>query len=161
MQTSWQSKQPFCANCQASFAGYLRAGARGFTLIEMMAVLVLMGLLTAVVLPNFERWFSGAQQRVGASELVIRLQKLYARAALLGLNFELNSGTASQKLPDGQPAFELPSGWAIANGQNLAISATGWCIASSIQFQSATHAVILDVKAENCDVSARPFGSQQ
>ena len=87
---------------------------RGFTLIEMMAVLVLFGLLTAVVLPNFERWFSNTERRVSASELAVRLQKLHARAALLGQNFELNAATASEKLADGQPALDLPPGWSFA-----------------------------------------------
>ena len=85
---------------------------KGFTLIEMMAVLVLFGLLTAVVLPNFERWFSNTERRVSASELAVRLQKLYARAALLGQNFELNAATASEKLADGQAALVLPADWA-------------------------------------------------
>jgi len=125
-----------------------------------MAVLVLMGLLTAVVLPSFERWFTSTQERVGASELVIRLQKLYARAALLGLNFELNSSTASQKLADGQPAFELPPGWLIADGESLTISASGLCQANSVQFRSSTRIIAVDVKAENCDLSVRTITLQ-
>lgn len=129
---------------------------KGFTLIEMMAVLVLFGLLTAVVLPNFERWFSNTERRVSASELAVRLQKLYARAALLGQNVELNAATASEKLADGQPALDLPAGWSFAEGQSLSIRASGLCQAASIQFASAVQTLVLDVKTDNCEIAIRP-----
>ena len=128
---------------------------RGFTLIEMMAVLVLFGLLTAVVLPNFERWFSNTERRVSASELAVRLQKLHARAALLGQNFELNSATASEKLADGQPALDLPPGWSFAEGQSLGIRASGLCKAASIKFVSAAQTLVLDVETDNCEIAIR------
>lgn len=128
---------------------------KGFTLIEMMAVLVLFGLLTAVVLPNFERWFSNTERRVSASELAVRLQKLYARAALLGQNFELNAATASEKLADGQSALDLPAGWSFAEGQSLSIRASGLCQAASIQFASAAQTLVLDVKTDNCEIAIR------
>ena len=128
---------------------------QGFTLIEMMAVLVLFGLLTTMVLPNFERWFSNTERRVSASELAVRLQKLYARAALLGQNFELNAATASEKLADGQPALDLPAGWSFVEGQSLGIRASGLCQAASIQFASATQTLVLDVKTDNCEIAIR------
>lgn len=128
---------------------------KGFTLIEMMAVLVLFALLTAVVLPNFQRWFSNTERRVSASELAVRLQKLYARAALLGQNFELNATTASNKLADGQPALDLPAGWSFADGQSLSIRASGLCQAASIPFASATQTVVLEVNTDNCEIAIR------
>lgn len=128
---------------------------KGFTLIEMMAVLVLFGLLTAVVVPNFERWFSNTERRVSASELAVRLQKLYARAALLGQNFELNAATASEKLADGQAALVLPAGWSFAEGQSLSIRASGLCQETSIRFASAAQILVLDVKADDCEIAIR------
>lgn len=118
----------------------------------MMAVLVLFGLLSAVVLPNFERWFTNTENRVSASELAVRLQKLYARAALLGQNFELNATTASENLADGQPALDIPTGWAFAEGQSLKIRASGLCQAASIQLVSATQTLVLDVTPDNCEI---------
>ena len=42
----------------------------------MMAVLVLLALLSAVVLPNFERWFNNTEERAKAAELATILQKV-------------------------------------------------------------------------------------
>ena len=42
----------------------------------MMAVLVLLALLSAVVLPNFERWFNNTEERAKAAELATILQKI-------------------------------------------------------------------------------------
>jgi Tfp pilus assembly protein FimT len=119
----------------------------------MMAVLVLFGLLTAVVLPNFERWFGSTERRVSASEVAVRLQKLYARAALLGQNLELNAATARQKLADGQPALDLPPGWAFAEGQNLSIRASGLCQAGSVEFTSAAQNLVLLVQPDTCEIT--------
>jgi len=127
----------------------------GFTLIEMMAVLVLFGLLTAVVAPNFERWFTSTQQRVGASELAVRMQQLHARAALLGQNFVLDATTAKLLLADGRPALELPPGWSLEGGQSLIVRASGLCRAATVEFASATQFVALDIGEGNCEVSIR------
>lgn len=133
----------------------MHGAQRGFTLIEMMAVLVLFGLLTAVVLPNFERWFGNTERRVSASELAVRLQKLYARAALLGQNLELNATTANEKLADGEPSLDMPPGWAFADGQSLKIRASGLCPAASIRFVSATQSLVLDITPDNCEIVMR------
>jgi prepilin-type N-terminal cleavage/methylation domain-containing protein len=136
-----------------------RKADAGFTLIEMMAVLVLFGLLTAVVVPNFERWFSNTERRVSASELAVRLQKLHARAALLGQNVELTATTAPENLADGRPALDLPPGWAFIEGQSLSIRASGLCQAASIQFTSAAQTLAFDRQADNCEISFRPIAA--
>lgn len=130
-------------------------GARGFTLIEMMAVLVIFGLLTAVALPNFERWYSSTQERVGAGEVAVRLQKLFARAALLGQNFELDAKSASTLLGDGQPALDLPKGWVVAPNQHISVPASGYCTPASIEVVSSAQRVVLDVASGQCEISVR------
>ncbi len=121
----------------------------------MMAVMVLLGLLSAIVLPNFERWFSSTERRVSSSELIMRLQKLYARSALLGQNFELTPATAGKALADGQPALDLPPGWAMAEGQRLDIRASGLCLPASIEFSAPGQTLVLEVKADTCEIGIR------
>ena len=85
----------------------------------MMAVLVLLALLSAVVLPNFERWFNNTEERAKAAELATLLQKLYARSALMGINVDIDNSTLNQTLPDGKPAIELPTEWRRVENQVL------------------------------------------
>lgn len=129
--------------------------ARGFTLIEMMAVLVLFGLLTAVVLPNFQRWFDSTQQRVAAGELAIRVQKLLARSALLGQSLELNAVSARLPLSDGDPALPLPDGWGVAEGSTIAIRASGLCRGAALELESSSQRMVVDIAANTCAVSVR------
>ena len=124
----------------------------GFTLIEMMAVLVIFGLLTAVALPNFERWYASTQDRVHASELAVRLQKLYARSALLGQSIQLDNTTAAKPLADGAVALDLPLGWAIVEGQRLLVNGSGFCTPASLAFVSAKQRVTLEVVNQQCEV---------
>ncbi|MDZ4187683.1 MAG: type II secretion system protein [Hydrogenophaga sp.] len=144
-----------CSHPSPRLHRFANRASEGFTLIEMMAVLVLFGLLTAVVLPSFERWFSNTEDRVSASELAVRLQKLHARAALLGQAVELTATTATENLADGKPALDLPPGWAFVEGQSLGIRASGLCQAGSIQFVSAAQTLAFDRQAETCEISFR------
>lgn len=132
-----------------------RSTTYGFTLIEMMAVLVLMGLLAAVVLPNFDRWFTSTQQKVSTSEVIMQLQKLYARTALMGLDFVLDAQSAATPLPDGQPALALPPEWSLPPGQRLAIYASGLCTAADITFKASARTLTLDIHPDNCNISIR------
>ncbi len=70
-------------------------------------------------------------------------------------NFELNAATASEKLADGQAALVLPTGWSFAEGQSLSIRASGLCQETSIRFASAAQILVLDVKADDCEIAIR------
>ena len=129
---------------------------RGFTLIEMMAVLVLLALLSAVVLPNFERLFNNTEERAKAAELATILQKLYARSALMGINVDIDNSTLNQTLPDGKPAIELPTGWRLAENQVLRVRAFGSCERGIIKFESSKKTTIsLFINSENCEISVQ------
>lgn len=48
--------------------------SRGFTLLEMMVVMVLLGLLTTMVLPSMQRWHDSVQTRSRVAAVVEALQ---------------------------------------------------------------------------------------
>lgn len=125
---------------------------RGFTLIEMLAVLVLFGMLSAIVLPPFQRWFDGLDARVRATEIAVQLQRLQARTALLATDFVLTPQSAAEALTDGQPAFALPDGWRLAEDTALVFSATGFCAPAALRLQSGSARLLLHVAAGSCDV---------
>ncbi len=126
---------------------------RGFTLIEMMAAMTLIGMIAGLMLPNFQRWHDSTQQRVNAGAIGIQLQKLYVRAALMGQEFELSAKTAQQNMADGQPALQLPTGWRIANQNTLRIHASGYCSATHIEFQGPESRLRFDISAPQCNVT--------
>jgi prepilin-type N-terminal cleavage/methylation domain-containing protein len=128
--------------------------ARGFTLIEMMAALTLLGLIAGLLMPNFQRWYASTQDRVNASAIAIQFQKLYARAALLSQDHELSRASSAQMLADGQPALSLPPGWQIAPQQSLRIPASGYCQSGYIDVLGP-HNVRLrfNTRAPHCEVT--------
>ena len=129
------------------------ARRQGFTLIEMMAVLVLFAMLSAIVLPSFQRWFDGLDDRVQSTELASRLQRLHARTALLSQAFVLTPETAAHPLADGQPALALPAGWRLAEGSRLTFSAAGFCAPAALELRSRSTTLTLRVGEGSCDVS--------
>jgi prepilin-type N-terminal cleavage/methylation domain-containing protein len=148
MQTSCQNNDEY-----GIFALYnLKLKQRGFTLVEMLAALVVLGLMTGLLLPNFQRWYDGTQQRVQAAEIGLQTQRLYARAALLGQGFELNEKTRSNNLADGKPALTLPLGWRLADNQRLNIPASGFCETSALQLMSSGNLLKLSITAPACEV---------
>lgn len=126
---------------------------KGFTLIEMMAALTLIGLIAGLMLPNFQRWHDSTQHRVHAGAIGMQLQKLYVRAALMGQEFELTAQNASTLLADGQAALQLPAGWKIADQQRLKVHASGYCSAATIDFQGPDAKLRFAITAPQCSVT--------
>jgi len=59
-------------------------GSRGFTLLELLVVLLLLGLVTGLVAPQAVRWLDSAQQRGWRADLKARIETLPVRAFLSG-----------------------------------------------------------------------------
>jgi prepilin-type N-terminal cleavage/methylation domain-containing protein len=140
--------------------GLFKAHGNGFTLIEMVVVMVLLGLLAAVTLPNLERWFAGTQERVDASRIALQVQKLLARAAILNQSIELTSSNLSQSLVDGKPALDLPVGWKLRAQDRLTVSGSGYCTPSEITFITPQQQLVrIQVKDQQCNVGFTLQGS--
>lgn len=126
---------------------------RGFTLIEMMVVMVLMGLISAVALPNFERWFSSTQQRVDAARIALQVQNLLARAAVLNQSIDVTSSTVRQILVDGKPALDLPEGWRLGPQDKLSVYGSGYCTPGRMTFVSKSkQQVAIEIRDQQCAV---------
>jgi prepilin-type N-terminal cleavage/methylation domain-containing protein len=133
--------------------GFFKAHNDGFTLIEMVVVMVLLGLLAAVTLPNLERWFAGTQERVDASRVALQVQKLLARAAILNQSIELTSSNLNQSLVDGKPALDLPVGWKLRTQDHLTVHGSGYCVPSEITFVTPQQQLVtIQVKDQQCNV---------
>jgi prepilin-type N-terminal cleavage/methylation domain-containing protein len=122
--------------------------ARGFTLIEMLVVLLLGALLTATVLPAMQRMLEAAQYKTTHDAIVGRLGELAYEAFASGRSLVLTSSAAgAQPAPAPPPTvlgtpgglgsgagaapppypLDLPEGWAIEVERPIRFAFNGIC----------------------------------
>ena len=99
-------------------------GAGGFTLIEMLVVLLLAGLLTSMVLPAMQRMMDGSQRRAAHDSILGQLDELGYEAYLQGRTTELHN---SAEVGAGKFPFALPEGWEVQVKQPIVFAFTGIC----------------------------------
>lgn len=127
----------------------------GFSLMEMMAVLVLIGLISSVVVPNFNKWFESTEDQVSAAKILTEVQNLLIRAALLEQDFLLNEESYKESLADKRPALILPDGWKISDNQFLNVWRSGLCEDSILSFEKKDKIINLEIKKKSCLVFLR------
>lgn len=89
-----------------------RRGPRGFTLAELMVVIVLMGLIAAMAGPRMNRWIQTISQRSAGNQLVADLAWARSFAAREGQTVSLrvvnaNTYTVTVDQPNGQVARQI------------------------------------------------------
>ena len=116
-----------------------RPGAQlqaGFTLLEVLVVLVLVGLLTALAVPNLQRMSQSVEAATRRDAVLADIGGLGYRAYVIGQSFELGPATAAQMLRDGNPVLALPAGWRIAAEPAVRYSFSGYCAGGTLQLQA-------------------------
>jgi len=104
-----------------------RSRAQGFTLLELLVVLVLVGMLAGLVAPVAQRGLLAARERGVMADLESELEGL--PMAALGKGLELDSAGLRKRLP------ELPDGWQITVQPGLAYGPTGMARAAQVRLQ--------------------------
>ena len=132
---------------------YCRRRNAGFTLIEMIAVMVLVGLLGSIALPAMQRWFDSISARAQLSEVSIQFQQLAARAALLSQTVVINKDSWREKMSDGDAALALPDGWSITSAAPVTFFYSGICDGGNIDLQGPQQRKVrLQIAHASCDV---------
>lgn len=93
----------------------LRSQARGFTLLEMLAVIVLIGIAAAVVSVSVSRGLAGARVRAASTDLATALRYTRTQAIVHARTevFQVDVATHSYRVP-GRPEVRLPGGMRLA-----------------------------------------------
>lgn len=84
----------------------VRSG-RGFTLLEVLVVLVLLGLAAGVAAPRTLQALTAAQERGWRNDMKARIEALPVRAFLAGEALSLDAQALLRELPPPQAAVEL------------------------------------------------------
>lgn len=95
------------------------SGPRGFTLLELLVVLVMLSLLTGLVAPLAVNGLNAARERAVAAELRALLEGLPVRAFSAGAAQTYDAQALSKLLDD------MPAGWVIKLDAPLQYSLSG------------------------------------
>ena len=100
--------------------------ARGFTLLEMLVVLVIMGMAVAVISPRLQNAYDAVARSGERADVVRQLQRLPLLArARDGIDLPAGSSKLGELL-------KLPDGWSAVPERALRIESSGACHASII-----------------------------
>jgi prepilin-type N-terminal cleavage/methylation domain-containing protein len=113
-----------------------RVGLRGFTLLELLVVMAVVGLLAAVVAPNLQRLVGSVDRATRRDGLVADIAGLSYRAYALGQSFELTADAPAQLLRDGNPVLTVPQGWLVTVSAPIRFGFDGLCSGGDITLRS-------------------------
>lgn len=101
---------------------------RGFTLLEMLVVLVLIALAAGLVAPSGARWLAAARERAWQDDLRAQLLNLPLRAFHEGRALNLDASSLRELAPD------IPTDVVIELSAPLRYGPTGAAAAAEIRF---------------------------
>ncbi|MFA7555324.1 MAG: prepilin-type N-terminal cleavage/methylation domain-containing protein [Spongiibacteraceae bacterium] len=105
---------------------------QGFTLLEMVVVLVLVGVVTGLVLPGLQRMYDSLSLALDRDELVAQLSSLALQVRHSGRDsyfagYNPDMDMSLQALPEGFKSYISSSEWQMAVDDTILITAAGFC----------------------------------
>jgi prepilin-type N-terminal cleavage/methylation domain-containing protein len=94
---------------------------RGFTLLEMLVVLALIGVMAGIALPNFSRFLESFSIKNQWAAVERELADVPYQVFVSGTAFQLDSSSAGKRLTT------LPEGWRIEVVSPILYRFSGWC----------------------------------
>ena len=125
--------------------------AAGFTLLELLVVLILLGLAVGMVAPNASRWLDAAQARGWRADLKAHLETLPVRAFLAGEALVIDAEQLRKAVPgpaDVQLRIKVP----------LRYGASGMAVGGALEVRQGGHwevwrirpiSGVVDIEADN------------
>jgi general secretion pathway protein H len=115
---------------------------KGFTLLELLVVLALIGLLAGIAAPNLEKMVTSIEKATQRNSAFAEIQSLNYRAYTLGQPFILTEEKTTKLLADGNPILTLPTGWKIQIPKPIQFNFNGYCNGGPLQLTAPDGEVI-------------------
>ncbi len=133
----------------------LRAESRqsGFTLLEMLVVLFLMGVLAALVAPRLQRTYEAIASSGERAEVARNLEQLpFLAQEAGGLSFAPGDEAGAALLQ----LLALPEGWSVVPATALRVEANGFCHPATLRVAGAGTVEDWALSAPDCGVVDGP-----
>ena len=136
-----------------------RSGGAGFTLVEVIVVLVILGLLAGLVLPNMPGLLESATRATEKDRILDQFAALGAEALRQGRDFAV-LGTEPDFDPSAYADFEpypfvVPEGWEVLVEEPILVRANGVCLGGRVTLRHAdAPPTELDLVPPLCRVAA-------
>ena len=119
----------------------------GFTLIEVIVVLVLLGMISALALPNMLTLYQSVAARTQVDQFRADFNRLGELAAEAGAGFELRSDVGRLNLADFEYPLTLQEDWVVELRQPITFLANGACLGGHLRI-FVNDEVLLDQRLE-------------
>ena len=140
---------PTSVSCRPSKARSRRAiRLRGFSLLELLVVLALIGMLSAVVAPSLQRTYdaiAGSGERDEVGRQILRLPLAARNAGRAIIISEGDEASLAERLA-------LPEGWAVEPLDELRIEASGVCHPARLRVSGRGLVEVKLLTAPACEV---------
>ena len=119
----------------------------GFTLLELVVVLALLGLVTAIAMPNFDRLYAGVTRTSERDYVLDQVAALGREAMLNGRAYVVFGNTAPRELVESSRyadyethVMDIPDGWRLDLDRPLLVLANGVCLGGDLTLSHAEYA---------------------
>lgn len=120
---------------------------RGFTLLEIIVVLAIMGLVAAVATPAVVRGIDSWRRQAQADALMDQLRALPARARAAGRPIEVSAAALAGE----SPPLHVDEGWTLAVPEPWQVQSNGVCQGGRVELHEGERVLELQATAPFCD----------
>ena len=116
----------------------VRHRQRGFSLLELIVVVALLGLLATLALPNLQRIYASAQRSTERDLILKQLGALPRLALLQRRDYVVHSTDATAESSSEGPShaepypLDMPEGWRLVFDRPLVVRASGVCLGAEL-----------------------------